>query len=488
MATFLMVRPLIMAAQYWYAQAQGQDPNPTGLAFFGDCITMDDVVGVICAVLLSLVTRTVMKGRNAGKKNSSKTVSVEKASSVTPATACPRLEALKAKRQNETLVRRNQAIHQAAQAANPKLADQLFRDMVESGIVPSLSTFHALIHGCAKRGDMQNAEKWFDKLTEDGKEPTVETHNMMIDCAAKANDPQAAESWLKRMHNSRIRPNHFSYTTLINAHAKVGRIEKARAWFEEMKEQGVRPNIVTYNSLITAYSQAGDAEGAEDILVEVVVSNCSPKVTTFTAIIGACKKKGDLERAESVMKRMEFAGVEPNVMTYTTLVDVCTKAGKPEVAEKWFNAMIERGIQPNTVSYNALFAACSADPERCHKAFQRMMASGIKPDVISYTSVAISFAHKGSWELVEKLHGDMKADGIPTNDYMMYALLTAYSKANPRQHGRARDAFQSAVEEGLKPNEHTLQALRRAVGPAACQRLWKRGAAPTRKPQRFATY
>merc|ERR1719254_474988 len=100
-----------------------------------------------------------------------------------------------------------------------------------------------------------------------------------------------------------------------------------------------------------------------------------------------------------------------------------------------------------------------------------MKDQGVRPNVVAYASLAKPFAHTGDWQEVEKIAGEMRAQGLRMNDYFLYALLLAYANGRPRQDARAEKALREAVAGGVKANRYILNALARALGRPRAQDL-----------------
>merc|ERR1719213_798078 len=154
---------------------------------------------------------------------------------------------------------------------------------------------------------------------------------------------------------------------------------------------------------------------------------------------------------------MEQAGVPGDVVVYCGVLDACAKAG---------------------------------DTDKVVTVFLQMCGQGIRPNVVAYASLARPFAHAGDWQKVEELAKGMEAEGLEMNGYFLYALLTAYASARPRQAERAEAAFKAACDRGVDVNKHVLTALARAVGRARCNQLVRdsgltdTGARPARPPRK----
>jgi pentatricopeptide repeat protein len=365
---------------------------------------------------------------------------------------------------------------------------------------PDAVSYNLLIRACAKKGDFQGAVEWLSRMEGSGLEATICSYNTILDACAKSNKAEACESWLKTMLTKGMEPNVISYATAIYAWARRGEETRAKQWLQKMISTGVTPDAVRYNSMIHACGVSGNAAGAAQWMLEMQERGLEASVTTFTTVIDACAKRGDMERAEKVLEAMISANVEPNVVSFSAMIDACAKASSPTRAEFWHNRMVECGVKPNAHSYSAVINACAkggdvamaeewlaraekaqvadvvlyssvidacgkgGDPERAMCVFERMQEQGIQPHIVAYAALARPFAYKGDFKTVERIADEMKSKGVAPNEYFLYAQLLSYSTTRPRQGERAERCFREGLHMGLKPNDHVVGALARAVG------------------------
>jgi pentatricopeptide repeat domain-containing protein 1 len=394
-------------------------------------------------------------------------------------------------------------LEQLAQEGDAERAQALFRDMERNGVRPDGVTPNIVMRAFTKKGDLVGAERWLDEMKAKGMEISACTYNTILDACAKLEKPELSEKWLSRMHENGVCPNIVTFATLISAHARRGNEEKAVALFEHMKAAGMTPDVVCYNALIHACSVRGNCKGVAHWVREMEGIGIQPSVTTFTAAIDACAKKGNIDEAESWMSHMVAAGLQPNVVSYSSLIDACAKVGKPERAGFWYDQMLEVGVTPNSYTFSAVISACgkagdvaaaeawlaraqaadigiASDPvlyscvidacakkndaDRAWRVFEQMQALGVRPHIVTYATLARPFAQRGDYHRVEQLEKLMTAQGVAVNEYFLYAQLIAYSKARPRQEGKAVAAFRKGLAQGLQINERILAALRRAIG------------------------
>merc|ERR1719161_881022 len=199
----------------------------------------------------------------------------------------------------------------------------------------------------------------------------------------------------------------------------------------------------------------------------------TPNAVTFSAMIDACAKASDPAGAELWHNRMVEAGIEASQHSFGSVISAFAKAGDADKAELWLNRMDELGIEPDVVAFSSVIDACSKadDAERAERVFQRMRGKGITPNIVAYSTLARPFARHGDWCKVEELEARLRGDGLRMNEYFLYTLLDAYCCARPRQPERAEKAFRSAVQAGVRVNDHIKGQLFKILGGVAAQNV-----------------
>lgn len=415
-------------------------------------------------------------------------------------------------RSNAVVSKWNQQIDLAARQGDAAKAGQMLMDFEREGLAsghkPDAVSFNLVIRAYARKGDVRGAEKWLSRMEDRGIQATVCSYNTVLDACAKADNAEACESWLQRMLDKKVEANVISYATAIYARARRGEEVLAEKWLRSMIDAGITPDAVSYNSMIHACGVSGNAEGAARWIQEMQECGLEASVTTFTAVIDSCAKSGNVPGAEKWLEAMIAAKVQPNVVSFSAMIDACAKACDPTRAEYWHNRMIECNVRPNAHSYSAVINAWAkagdaamaeiwlgkseeagvandvvvyssvidacgkvGDAERAMTVFHRMQANGIRPHIVAYAALARPYAYRGDWTAVEGIATEMGQNGIAVNEYFLYAQLLAYATARPRQGHRAELCFRNALTSGLKPNDHVVGALARAVGRARCSDL-----------------
>ncbi|KAK1434890.1 hypothetical protein QVD17_00644 [Tagetes erecta] len=145
----------------------------------------------------------------------------------------------------------------------PEDADEIFRKMKETGLIPNAV---AMLHGLCSDGLVQDALKLFGVMRERGSIPEVVVYTAVVEGFCKAQNPDEAIRIFRKMQNNGIVPNAFSYGVLVQGLIKVGRLDDGFEFCLEMVEAGHSPNLATFTGLVNCFCRERGLESAQIVI------------------------------------------------------------------------------------------------------------------------------------------------------------------------------------------------------------------------------
>jgi len=378
----------------------------------------------------------------------------------------------------------NSAMIYAVRSEKPEAAEKWLHRMALDGIKPDIVSYNSIIQAWSKKGNSNRIEVLINKMCEDGVEPELGTLTSAMHAFAKGAEATRAEALFNQIvSRGHVQPDEICYNVLIDVSVKSNSMKDAKRWFEAMIKFGLSPNVVTYTTLLHAHARAGEVDEAESVWHTMAQSGIEANSVSYIAVITACAKSGDIEKAESWLNKMLAGGLEANIKCYAAVLNVCAKAGNLDRAEHWFNVMVETGIVPNVICYNTVIDACTraGNAERATWWLDRLCQDSqqkdsgktplqsdssvwLFPTRQSFTAAAHAHALKGDWEACEKTFAGMGKYNIAMDEFSVTVLLTAYSRARPRQRERGEKCFKQYARSGAALRRPPLRALRGLVG------------------------
>uniref|UniRef100_A0A803LGW6 Pentatricopeptide repeat-containing protein n=1 Tax=Chenopodium quinoa TaxID=63459 RepID=A0A803LGW6_CHEQI len=148
--------------------------------------------------------------------------------------------------------------------AAPKKADEIFKKMKQSGLIPNAV---AMLDGLCKDGLVHEAMKLFGMMREKGSMPEVVVYTAVVEGFCQAQNFDDAKRIFRKMQNNGIVPNAFSYTVLIRGLCKGKRLDDAVEICVEMLENGHSPNVTTFTELVLEFCKEKGVEEAQNIIL-----------------------------------------------------------------------------------------------------------------------------------------------------------------------------------------------------------------------------
>lgn len=142
---------------------------------------------------------------------------------------------------------KNEKIVEGKVPAPPEDAEQIFKQMKETGLIPNAV---AMLDGLCKDGLVQQAMDLFRTMREKGNIPEVVVYTAVVEGFCKAHKVDDANRIFRKMQSLGIVPNAFSYTVIVQGMYNCGRVEDAVEYCEEMIDAGHSPNVATFVGLV----------------------------------------------------------------------------------------------------------------------------------------------------------------------------------------------------------------------------------------------
>ncbi|GJY74657.1 pentatricopeptide repeat-containing protein [Tanacetum coccineum] len=147
--------------------------------------------------------------------------------------------------------------------APPEDADEIFRKMKETGLIPNAVS---MLHGLCSDGLVHDAMKLFGEMRERGSIPEVVIYTAVVEGFCKSGKLDEAVRIFRKMEKNGIVPNAFSYGVIVQGLCKGGRLDDAFEFCLEMVEAGHSPNLGTFTGLVNRFCKERGLESAKVVI------------------------------------------------------------------------------------------------------------------------------------------------------------------------------------------------------------------------------
>ncbi|KAM3324584.1 pentatricopeptide repeat-containing protein [Capsicum chacoense] len=178
----------------------------------------------------------------------------------------------------------------------------------------------------------------------------------------------------------------------------------------KMFNSTIQRDIACWNSMISTYAQHGEAKEALNLFEKMINDGLKPNNVTFVGVLSACSHVGLVKEGFRYFYSMSRYGIEPETEHYACMVTLLGRAGKLVDAMQFIERM---PIPPAAIVWRTLLSACREAGHIDLGKYAASMAISIDPkDSGSYILLSNIYASKGMWNNVKKLREKMDSNGV----------------------------------------------------------------------------
>ncbi|TXG60594.1 hypothetical protein EZV62_015167 [Acer yangbiense] len=191
--------------------------------------------------------------------------------------------------------------------------DVLFTSLIkgndEIGVIckPNIVCYTSMIDSLCKDGFIEKANELFSEMMGSGISPNVVTYTSLIHGLCCGGKWDEAKDLIVEMVDQHVTPNVVTFNVIIDEFCKNGKIDKANELLELMMKRSVSPTTVTYNTLIYGFCLMGRIDD---------VMGCRHVVFSYNIMINGYCKNHKLEEAMSLYRDMISEGIMSDATTY----------------------------------------------------------------------------------------------------------------------------------------------------------------------------
>merc|ERR1719421_2447729 len=218
----------------------------------------------------------------------------------------------------------------------------VWQDMLQCKVVPSITTYNALIDACARNGSMDRIPQLLIDMKERGLKPNLITYSTVLKGHCLHGDIRAAFAVLDDMcTTTHLKPDEIMYNTLLDGCAQSNLIEEGLKLLRRMQDEGIRPSNYTLSILVKLLSHARRLDQAFDLVDQLTKKyRFKPNAPVYGNLVQACLVNKDLQRALGLLEQMAKDRVTPDVRTYCCLIRTCISSGMLDNAALVFRAAL----------------------------------------------------------------------------------------------------------------------------------------------------
>ncbi|KAI4344454.1 hypothetical protein L6164_011680 [Bauhinia variegata] len=265
----------------------------------------------------------------------------------------------------------------------PEKGFQMFKLMLQQGVVPDRFTFVGLLGFCAESGDLRtgmslhcqtikleldssslignvimtiysksNSIEEVERAFRLIKDKDVISWNTLITAYSRCDDQaRGMRIFREMMHECTIRPDDFTYASIIAVCAEQASICCGKQIHAYLIRTRPHRDVGVGNALVSMYAKCGSIQYAHDVFSRM----SHRSLISWNTMIAGFANHGLGERAIEIFEMMQVMGVKPDSVTFVGLLVACNHAGLVGKGEFYFDSMEEAyGISPNVEHFSCL--------------------------------------------------------------------------------------------------------------------------------------
>ncbi|KAL6847416.1 hypothetical protein ACP4OV_023269 [Aristida adscensionis] len=288
----------------------------------------------------------------------------------------------------------------------------------------------AMLSGYAQNGLEVEAVRLYRQMHQSGVVPTPYVLSSVLSACTKAGLLAQGRLIHVQVYKQGFCSETFVGNALIALYLRCGSFKLAERVFFGMPFC----DRVTFNTLISGHAQCGHGQRALEVFDEMQLSGLMPDCVTIASLLAACASAGDLQKGMQVHSYLLKAGMSSDYIIQGSLLDLYVKCGDTDTALEIFNL----GDRTNVVLWNLMLVAYGQinDLENSFDIFCQMQAAGIRPNQFTYPCILRTCTHSGEIELGEQIHSLSIKTGFESDMYVSGVLIDMYSKYGSLEKAR----------------------------------------------------
>lgn len=284
-------------------------------------------------------------------------------------------------------------IHILRKARMPFQAQNLFNEMRDEGIQPSLATMTALMLCYVESGFLDQAQIVWNEIANCGFQPDTVTCMELINAYGKMGLFYEIARIFKEIKSRGCILDAKFYTTMISCYGKGGQLELMEDIFEEMLSGGFSVDSSTVNLIVRSYSFAGSLTGMEESYRCLKAYRFFLEEETIRTMAFAYIRKERFYQLGEFVREVGLKRKNVGNLLWNLLLLSYAANFKMRSLQKEFLNMIDAGFKPDLTTFNIRALAFSRMEMfwDLHVSVLHMQHMNISPDLVTFGAIVDSY-------------------------------------------------------------------------------------------------
>ncbi|KFY34608.1 hypothetical protein V494_06626 [Pseudogymnoascus sp. VKM F-4513 (FW-928)] len=237
-------------------------------------------------------------------------------------------------------------------ALNKERAVDVWNFMIQSGLHPTVLTWHAMLEGCKTSRDSESLLAIWSKLVGSDTAPDVECWTTLISSLMYCGDLEGGLRAFVEMQRAwdRAAKRHIAQTRMPIDIKSLGDVDGV-----------VKPTIAIVNATIAGLLRKNRTDIASQVLATGGEMGITPDNITYNTMLRSLVRNKDERALTNLLEQMQRQGVQGDVATFTIILENALSDAKNQspqdlidIIKNLFAQMEASAVRPNQQTYAAI--------------------------------------------------------------------------------------------------------------------------------------
>ncbi|KAK6332138.1 hypothetical protein TWF718_002672 [Orbilia javanica] len=320
------------------------------------------------------------------------------------------------------------------QCGSRQNGDLLWREMLNSGAIPTAKVWCSWLDGCAKAGDIKLFQQSWDRMLSEGIIPDTVCWTIRMQMLFFIKQPESAKLCLQYMVDNQVPITTVTINVAVEGLISAGFHKDAFGLIQWGTNNGVELDTATYNLVLDSQSKLGELEGVLETLGSMHKNHVPADIITYGVILRGMYNHSpappDLKFLQTILDEMKTAGIKPNIQFYNTVIHAMLhRFGDLKGAQYVLSLMPNETWRTSAIT-SAIFInhyARKKNIEAIEEVWRTMRRNNVAPDEVVYSATVMAYANVGMktemLEYLDEMERTRKRISLPTYIWVLKSLM-----------------------------------------------------------------
>ncbi|KAK6497413.1 hypothetical protein TWF481_011822 [Arthrobotrys musiformis] len=321
------------------------------------------------------------------------------------------------------------------QCGSRENGDLLWREMLNSGAIPTAKVWASWLDGCAKAKDIKLFQQSWDRMLAEGIVPDTVCWTIRMQMLFLLKESESAKLCLQYMVENQVPITTVTINVAVEGLIGAGLHKDAFGLIQWATNNGIELDTATYNLVLDSRSKLGEIEGVLETLASMHKNHVLPDIITYGVILRGLYNHSptppDLSFLQTILDEMQTAGINPNIQFYNTVIHAMLhRFGDLKGAQYVLSLMPNEAWRTSSVT-SAIFInhyGRKKNMEAIEEVWKTMRRNNVAPDEVVYSATVMAYATVGMktpmLEYLDEMERMRKRISLPTYIWVLKSLMT----------------------------------------------------------------